>query len=266
MHDSALIDQLPADRVVAFVDILGFRDVLRRIFRDSDVALYGRIRKALNRISGHASWANRPLFGADDEIPHTARATAFSDSIVFSDEFTDIGVSSVASKVAFLATWLLRDGILCRGAIASGPTLHDDRILLGEGLVKAYELESSAAIYPRIILSAPIGSMVQEWPLLRTRVDIDGFRFIDPFYGLQKAHVEDFLLTNVFNPPEWDRVQFQVVAKHIAASLRDLQRAGESVAGPLAKWRWFASWFDIAAREYVGTSYEELLREAEGNV
>jgi hypothetical protein len=254
-------EPLPENRVVAFVDILGFRSVLSRVFDRGDLPLYGRIRKALRSLSIHAQLTNRPIFPHPEELgPATARATAFSDCIVFSDTLTPLGVESVGAKVALLITWLLRDGILCRGAIAAGPTVHEEDILFGPGLVAAYELESRAAVYPRVILSPGVATMVKSSPLVHVVPDLDGFEFIDPFHGLQVARpLGD--LSALFAPPQWDIDQFRAVAQRTALEIQDLARKGDSAAGHLAKWRWVANHLDIAARRFLGVSYQDLLRE-----
>lgn len=262
MTDPAQEEALPEDRVVAFVDILGFRSVLSRVFDRKDLALYSRIRKALRSLSMHAGITNKPIFPRPEQLgPATARATAFSDCIVFSDSLEAMGVESVAAKVALLITWLLRDGILCRGAIAAGPTVHEEDILFGPGLVAAYELENTAAIYPRVILSPAIATMVKSSPLVHVAVDIDGFEFIDPFHGLQKARPLGDLAA-LFAPPQWDLDQFRAVAQHTALEIRDLESKGDSAAGRLAKWRWVANHLDIAGRRFLSVSYEDLLRTA----
>lgn len=47
---------------------------------------------------------------------------------------------------------MLRREYLVRGAITRGALYHDDAVVVGPALVRAYELESQVAIYPRIIL------------------------------------------------------------------------------------------------------------------
>lgn len=255
-------EALPGNRVVAFVDILGFRSVLSRMFDRNDLALYGRIRKALRSLSMLVHITNKPIFRYSEERgPVTAGATAFSDCIVFSDALTPVGVESVGAKVALLSTWLLRDGILCRGAIASGPAVHEDDILFGPGLVAAYELENKAAFYPRVILSPAIAAMIKSSPLVHVAVDIDGFEFIDPFHGLQTTRPVGNL-SALFAPPQWDIDQFRAVAQHTAREIRDLEAQGDSAAGRLAKWRWVANHLDIAARRFLKVSYQELLPTA----
>lgn len=46
--------------------------------------------------------------------------------------------------------------MLCRGAISYGKLIHDNRIIFGPALNDAYETETKAAMYPRVILDKSI--------------------------------------------------------------------------------------------------------------
>jgi hypothetical protein len=109
MNDSPS-PELPPDRVVAFVDILGFRELVKSIFGPPpNPSRFARVRRALGLVRGHANIASEPVFLS---VP-TSRGTAFSDCLVISDEPTNTGVTNVAWRVALLASWLLREEILC---------------------------------------------------------------------------------------------------------------------------------------------------------
>ena len=47
-------------------------------------------------------------------------------------------------------------GVLVRGGIAFGKLIHNDKILFGPGMITAYETESKAAMYPRVILDQTV--------------------------------------------------------------------------------------------------------------
>lgn len=47
---------------------------------------------------------------------------------------------------------LTSGGILLRGAVSKGTMHIDENIILGDALIRAYSLESSCAVYPRIII------------------------------------------------------------------------------------------------------------------
>jgi hypothetical protein len=250
---------LPERRIVAFVDILGFRAHVSSIFNDQkpNFALYATLRRVLSLVRGHAISASDSFVGRP-----TARGSAFSDCIAISDEPSEIGSTNVAWRVALLSAWLLGDGILCRGGIAIGRTLHDETTILGEGLVRAYELESRIAIYPRVVLSEEVASLATCWqPLARIHRDADGLAFLDPFYMLKKTPKREDFPHSPREPAEWDHARFQEVARHLSRLVAESKQAGASRADVLAKQQWLLNRLNIAASEYLGSSVEELLAE-----
>lgn len=250
---------LPERRIVAYVDILGFRAHVSSIFNDQkpNFALYVTLRRVLALISGHAISSSDPFIGRP-----TARGSAFSDCIAISDEPSEIGSTNVAWRVALLSAWLLSDGILCRGGIAIGRTLHDQTTILGEGLVQAVELESRIATYPRVVLSEEVARLATCWqPLARVQRDTDGLAFLDPFYMLKKAPRPEDFSHFLREPAEWDHARFQQVAWHLSRLVAESKQAGAPRADVLAKQQWLLNRLDIAAREYLGSSVEELLAE-----
>lgn len=168
---------LPAERVVAFVDLLAFTDLLRRITK-GEQALLSTILTALDVVeeTGRAA-------GGDITV------TAFSDSIVASTHPADAG--ALIDAIAVLSRRLLLGGILCRGGVASGWTYHNGGRVFGQGLLQAYMLENRLAVYPRVI----IGDIPDIWilsrrverlvegpvPIRRVTEDFDGGIYIDLF-------------------------------------------------------------------------------------
>jgi hypothetical protein len=75
-----------------------------------------------------------------------------------------------------IASW---SGLLIRGAITIGDIVHDDSIVFGPALNRAYELESQQAIYPRIILDPDVGDGFGELPPFMAKEG--GLTFLDPF-------------------------------------------------------------------------------------
>ena len=133
------------DRIVAFIDILGFSDMVAGT--EADVHKLRHLTTALDELYNKI-W----LWEADGSYSPFA-FTQFSDSIVISsladspDSFEMlmqllIGIMELVDKY----------DILVRGGIARGSLIHDTTMLVGPAMVRAYELESKKAVYPRIIL------------------------------------------------------------------------------------------------------------------
>jgi hypothetical protein len=197
------------NRVVAFVDILGFKDILSKtVDKDNnDVQLQiDRITDAYHSmrdvwdLDEELSNENPDLKKAYEEIKtNSKKVTTFSDSIVIS--FLQKEPSEIFStllELKWLIMRLISRGILCRGALAYGKMIHTDKFLFGPALVEAYETESKAALYPRIIVSRELIQMAGkaraehhdsrteiEYVMKLLKEDTDGMFYIDYFLGAQ---------------------------------------------------------------------------------
>ena len=155
MHD--YYDQ----RLVVFVDLLGFRDTVARTEKDRN--LFDSIRTILQDFQAEAEklrpkW-DRPSF-------FDVRLTAFSDSVVISYPATGYpsgttgpniaSLGTLFSDICFLQQSLLVQGILTRGGIAVGNLYHQDNVVFGSALIDAYQLESKKAKFPRVVLDPRI--------------------------------------------------------------------------------------------------------------
>ncbi|MDQ8027173.1 MAG: hypothetical protein REJ23_00485 [Brevundimonas sp.] len=166
-----------APRFVAFVDILGFADLVRRA--NHEPVLRGQIIEALQKVRTTSA----PGSGDTD-----LRVQNFSDSLILSSLPTATGLWHLLLSLDALAWNLLQIGVLVRGGVAMGGMHHDDEIVFGVGVIDAYRLESSVAKYPRIIISKTVLAKTQEfasddevWDALkaaRLRRDSDGVWFL----------------------------------------------------------------------------------------
>ena len=231
---------LLAQRVVAFVDILGFRTLVKQACQ-GEGALLTDIYNILHLVAAYAQLTNDGPFGVKSLSPHL-QATAFSDCVVVSDVASHENIEGVLGVVAFIGSALLARGILCRGAIVAGPTIHEERVLLGVGMVAAYELEQQAAVYPRVIISDDLVSQAKRSRLHRVKRDIDGFWFLDLFFefsGLLESLAAMVFCREVSLTPKleaFDRIRGVIIKR-----LED-----EKNPSIIAKWRWVANQFNQA--------------------
>jgi hypothetical protein len=82
------------------------------------------------------------------------RAQSISDAIAIST--TPLGLYRIFESIEKLAVDLLREGYFIRGALVCGPLYHDSSMVFGKALVRAYELETTIARYPRVIISKEV--------------------------------------------------------------------------------------------------------------
>lgn len=131
------------DRVVGFVDILGFADLVRRA--DKDERLRDRVAEALHQVRRVSSPG-----GSDTDLC----AQNFSDSLIVSAADTPDGLWHLLLSIDALAWNLLQLGVLIRGGVTIGGMRHEPELVFGVGVNEAYRLESTVAKMPRIVLSA----------------------------------------------------------------------------------------------------------------
>jgi len=143
------------NRVTFFIDILGFKNIIRETIgtngEDNSENIQYLI-KTLTFIKDHLN---------DDPQEHSKsqarQITHFSDSIIISFKEDQEGeVFNTLYDIQKLLIILVERNIICRGAISYGKLIHNDEYIFGPALNKAYETETKAAHYPRIILDKTI--------------------------------------------------------------------------------------------------------------
>lgn len=224
-------------RVVAFIDILGFRELVRRMEREPELA--ESVHWALLGIRVKEEGIYR-----DDE--RHVEMTSFSDCTVFSA--TEGHETEILSRLTYLSRDLMTNGILCRGAVVLGKAHHQERILFGPAVVAAYEAELHVAKYPRIFVSDEVRERVQAadsnpgrpyHPARALVRDVDGCWFLDAFEGIVAAD------------PGGKQVTFHRMGDSIRWGLRQAIEAGR--LDVVAKHRWLAARFNaVVTRHYQG--------------
>lgn len=133
------------DCYVAFLDILGFRTLLKNESFDTIKQIFENIKE----------FEPRPLLKgckAFDCINYYI----MSDSVVIyidsSIEDSFMALSEVCLQIQIRLT-TLDTPILMRGAIAKGSLFCEGNVIFGNGLSDAYEMESTLAKYPRVIFT-----------------------------------------------------------------------------------------------------------------
>lgn len=135
-------------RLIAFVDFLGFKQMIQE--SETSEWRIGEIYSAIHNIY-EVLWD----YLANSPGDTTLRLTHFSDSIVMSCMSDDVeDVVLIIRHLRYIQQKLAEEhSMLIRGAITIGDLIHDKQILMGPAMVKAYNMESHVALYPRIIVS-----------------------------------------------------------------------------------------------------------------
>ncbi len=216
------------NRIVSFIDILGLSDHLKNPDRAAEFArsVTHALLAILPRDHKLRKWRDIPTRHVETLETIELRApysktfagnyTLISDSIVFSipdtakffgpDDETYSGRHYAIIECARVTFWiqrhLLQLGILTRGGISSGGLFHNENVVVGAGLVSAYTIEKSNAIFPRVVMSPDlvhhlISNAEAFTEASRSRIshllrqDNDGVYFVDYLgVGHQRAEVD----------------------------------------------------------------------------
>jgi hypothetical protein len=130
-------------RAVAFVDILGFADLVRQADRNEE--LRSHVIDALQRVRAVSSPTDEP--GESD-----LKTQNFSDSLILSARGNAHGLWHLLFALDALSWNLLAMGVLVRGGVTIENVFHDETTVFGVGVNEAHGLESGIAKFPRIVL------------------------------------------------------------------------------------------------------------------
>lgn len=235
--NSVMTQPLYEERYCAFIDILGFSNLVRSI--GNDTLQLNAVQKLLKTI--HSPDAGFLYDRAEAGI----RAQSISDAVAISANLNREGLFMLLWIIATLGERLLSEGYFLRGGVVKGRLYHDENTVFGDALLEAYRLESQIARYPRVIIprvlvNSPDGKSVQ--PRFITQAS-DGPFFVDILW---RTADDLYLAIEEKEPMPSDQMEFLSVA---SAKLQ--QRLDEAVDNPnhFEKVKWFATyWNDTLAQ------------------
>ncbi|MDT7917338.1 hypothetical protein [Clostridium perfringens] len=131
-------------RIIVFMDILGFKNLVAD----------EKSKDKLFLIMKYLKWVEDSNYNGVLSMDDLGREiTVFSDSIVISYDANIKGaLFYILMDIIHIQLDFANQGVYLRGGITVGELYHKHNIVFGPGMVKAYELESIHAKYPRIIL------------------------------------------------------------------------------------------------------------------
>ena len=138
------------DKLVAFLDILGFRKL---IWQHKSEAL-----KSINFIDERIQYILNVLH---ENHGKTFSTKLFSDCICLSCEYTFENLFYILYELALIQLYFSFEGIFLKGALSKGNHFENDRMIFSKGPMKAYELERDA-IYPRIIIDKNLIDQIKD--------------------------------------------------------------------------------------------------------
>jgi hypothetical protein len=235
-------------RVVAFYDVLGWRNHIKRAGKKaSDVSLLRRIILKTAR-------------GTRIEKGLNLRVSTFSDNVVISQP----PGANTPRLLQQLAIWQLGNainGFLMRGGVTIGDLVHENEAVFGPGLNRAHYLESKIAMYPRIVLDPLCMEEFGELGTLCTTEDsvcfIDPFRlaFCEHLRGATSTPPEDLTKAGLPQPQGvYAQLSNELILSQVADSLR------EQMNEPMT-WKDFrkAAWLYDKVAKQVGWPLSDMI-------
>lgn len=182
------------ERIVSFIDILGFANAIER--SSTDPALTEDLRKVLTTAPFSSPMYGPPNYPAGRSYCRSVQSTNFSDSVVISCDKSVDGLLTVIEMSRAFSCVLLQFGLLARGGVAIGQLIHERSIIFGPGLVNAYHLESREAKVARIVIGTDAALYVEdcakeqedvaEYLKASLRIDDDGFAYMHVLRELEE--------------------------------------------------------------------------------
>ena len=142
------VDLRYTKKAVAFLDIMGFKNIIKQSEDDVEFRT-----KLINNLVELKSMENIYTYTDAPHLDYGKKLTAFSDSIVVSYDLSkESAVFYLLFDIIFIQINLVAMGLLLRGGLTLGDVFHDGGVVVGPAMLKAFEMESSIAVYPRIIV------------------------------------------------------------------------------------------------------------------
>jgi hypothetical protein len=194
------------ERFCAFIDILGFRGYVASLGKDTSKVV--ALKNTLQMV-------HKPLHpGISDLRDVDYRTQSISDAVAISVLPTVTGLIELFSTLELLTMSLLSAGYFVRGAIAKGRLYHDEGMVFGEALIRAYDLETTVVRYPRIMITTDVAAVSLGPDKLagvcrdHMRVASDGPRYLHVLHRMHKEMNDaplgaDNEETDRFGPYSW---------------------------------------------------------------
>ncbi|MCH5261590.1 MAG: hypothetical protein J1F42_01630 [Lachnospiraceae bacterium] len=133
--------------LIAYFDILGYQEIVKTNYVPESI-LIERIELITKQVHESRKFSNRVS---------KWKVYSFSDNFAIVINSIEAGLvldlkELVSVLILIQYEFLAVYGFFIRGSITSGNVYVGNKFIYGEGLIKAYEIENSIAIYPRIVV------------------------------------------------------------------------------------------------------------------
>ena len=182
------------ERLVAFIDVLGMREIIRNEENDAEDILF---------IMGQL---NKYVESACEDLLVNSRLSYWQlgDGFII---VTNLDCLDKLCEILSIVQWLvlIDSKMLLRGAVTAGKVImsEDSKLIIGPAYIEAFALESDNAIFPRIIIADEIQQFISSENITFKYIaeDNDKFKYIDflnyirEVEDLNKVRLEHLLKT-----------------------------------------------------------------------
>jgi len=159
--------------LIAYFDILGYADYVQKLKNpEEEQEFFNIINECVKKVYGeiHASfyfieemYSNYPLFSFSHR-KFEYKIKGFSDNFIIAIPLLSIPSGIVEKYIMMFFSLLfeiqsnliIRYSLFIRGAVVIDDIYISDEFVYGKGLIKAYNLENTIAIYPRIVIDQEV--------------------------------------------------------------------------------------------------------------
>lgn len=238
------------DRLVAYIDILGWEDATSRLAPEKLVEALDLIHEE-PRSFNEAERKRLIEFGNQPGVKINQaylkiHAAAFSDNIAVSQPKS---FGTRIFSIRGICLRLLQLGFLTRGAVSVGQLYHEDNMIFGPALNRAHAIEVSETKFPRIVCDDPVVEMLKDQPGFGHEViqdNTDG-KYVVNLYWPMLLKVPDYIWKQFLDDYHKFDATLAVIESNIAL-----------VAGyprKLAKWEYMKRYVESAKRrlfDFIG--------------
>lgn len=212
------------DRAILFVDILGWKDELKRKSADEIHRILSPFIQQGNEYNEQQRERIRQRVAEDDRLSSNLQYMSVQVSF-FSDCLVCSMPSEFASRLCNRASHIIRDflteGFLVRGGLSAGELYHKDQIVFGPALVRAYEIENKEAIFPRVLIDSSLinrlNEDLEEPVIIKDQL---GNYVVDPFPIIFRP--AEAILTNIYKIDNIIEVIDTYINNEKKSNVRDL--------------------------------------------
>lgn len=154
---------------MAFIDILGFKEIVRQSRNQSDKNSTSSLNSIFNALNLSFEGLTKDYDSRAGVSSSDLRVNTFSDFVVISCHATEAGLDLLIFVVWCVVRDWLSKGYLSRGGIAKGPVIHvggdknSPGMVFGPAFIDAYTLEQEVADFPRVVFSKAVRADLAEY-------------------------------------------------------------------------------------------------------